>query len=118
MSKKTINPYAKTVRRFNNCFNCYPDRLNSDDIEDYFESLIKLTISQFFWRFVLNLSSSLLSVIYPFQNTTAAINTNGFIYIFRNSESVLIIKIHLESLFSPTQNIIFKGFGIKPVRQL
>lgn len=40
-SDSTISAYSRAVRRIRNHYDCYPDRLTKDQLENYFGDLIK-----------------------------------------------------------------------------
>ena len=74
-SDKTIDVYARAVRRVTNHFDCCPDLLTPDQLEIYFgqlvESLSWSTVKvdrnclQFFWRHVLKLDWQWVNIIKP-----------------------------------------------------
>ena len=39
-SKKTIDAYSRAVRRVRNQFNCCPDKLTHEQLQDYFSALV------------------------------------------------------------------------------
>jgi len=63
MSDKTVDSYARAVRRVTEHFDCSPDRLTAEQLEEYFAELIEShswsTVKvdrnglQFFWKHVL-----------------------------------------------------------------
>jgi len=74
-SAKTIDVYARAVRRVAKHFNCCPDRLTPGQLEVYFGQLVDShswsTVKvdrnglQFFWRHVLNLDWQWVNIIKP-----------------------------------------------------
>jgi site-specific recombinase XerD len=65
MSEKTIDAYGRAVRRLRTHFNCNPDKLTTEDLQNYFGDLTEShpwsTVKinrlglQFFWRYVLKI---------------------------------------------------------------
>ena len=63
MSDKTIDSYARAVRRVSSHFDCCPDQLTTEQLESYFAELVDShswsTVKidrnglQFFWKYVL-----------------------------------------------------------------
>jgi integrase len=74
-SNKTIDVYARAVRRVTKHFDCCPDRLTPDQLEIYFGQLVDShswsTVKvdrnglQFFWRHVLKLDWQWVNIIKP-----------------------------------------------------
>jgi integrase/recombinase XerD len=74
-SDKTIDVYARAVRRVTKHFDCCPDQLTSDQLEVYFGQLVDShswsTVKvdrnglQFFWRYVLKLDWQWVKIIKP-----------------------------------------------------
>ncbi|MCF6177978.1 MAG: phage integrase N-terminal SAM-like domain-containing protein [Geopsychrobacter sp.] len=74
-SDKTIDVYARAVRRVAKYFDCCPDRLTPDQLEIYFGLLVDShswsTVKvdrnglQFFWRHVLKLDWRWVNIIKP-----------------------------------------------------
>ena len=74
-SDKTIDVYARAVRRVANHFDCCPDRLTPEQLEIYFGQLVDShswsTVKvdrnglQFFWRHVLKLDWQWVNIIKP-----------------------------------------------------
>ncbi len=75
LSDKTIDVYARAVRRVAKHFDCCPDRLTLEQLEVYFGLLVDShswsTVKvdrnglQFFWRYVLKLDWRWVSIIKP-----------------------------------------------------
>ena len=78
MSENTIDSYARAVRRVSSHFDCCPDQLTVEQLEVYFADLVDShswsTVKidrnglQFFWKYVLNPSSSLKLTITHYFN--------------------------------------------------
>jgi integrase len=74
-SDKTIDVYARAVRRVTNHFDCCPDQLTPEQLESYFGQLVDShswsTVKvdrnglQFFWRHVLKLDWQWVNIIKP-----------------------------------------------------
>ena len=74
-SKKTIDCYARAVRRLRDTFNCCPDKLKPEQLEDYFADLVEShswsTVKidryglQFFWRYVLKTEWKWIDIVKP-----------------------------------------------------
>jgi integrase/recombinase XerD len=74
-SQKTIDAYARAVRRISEYFDCCPDQLTMEQRETYFAELVKLrswsTVKvdrvglQFFWKHVLKLDWEWVNIIKP-----------------------------------------------------
>lgn len=79
-SKSTIDSYARSVRRVSSHFDCCPDRLTQEQLEDYFLQLVEShswsTVKidrlglQFFWKHVLNIEWQWLNIVKPPKVTT------------------------------------------------
>lgn len=75
LSDSTIAGYSRAIRRISTYYDCSPDHLSTDQLEDYFVQLIdshswstvKLDRNglQFFWRYVLNSDWTWLKMIKP-----------------------------------------------------
>lgn len=75
MSDNTISSYSRAVRRVSNYFNCSPDHLTTDQLEDYFSKLVDShswsTVKidrnglQFFWKYVLKTDWQWVNMIKP-----------------------------------------------------
>ena len=73
MSGKTIDSYARAVRRVSSHFDCCPDQLTIEQLENYFAqlvdshswSLVKIDRNglQFFWKYVLKTDWQWLNII-------------------------------------------------------
>jgi len=74
-SKKTIEAYSRAVRRISRHFDCCPDTLTHDQLQDYFSALVdshswstvkldRLGI-MFYWRYVLKRNWDWLNLIKP-----------------------------------------------------
>jgi len=74
-SQKTIDAYARAVRRIRDHYDCCPDRLTLEQLETYFLKLVEShswsTVKidrnglQFFWRFVLKRDWQWLDIVKP-----------------------------------------------------
>ncbi len=74
-SKKTIDCYSRAVRRVSKHFDCCPDKLKPEQLEDYFAELVEShswsTVKidrlglQFFWRFVLKIDWQWINIVKP-----------------------------------------------------
>ena len=74
-SKKTIEAYSRAVRRISEHFDCIPDQLTSEQLENYFTELVEShswsTVKidrnglQFFWKHVLKLDWQWINIIKP-----------------------------------------------------
>lgn len=74
-SKKTIDAYSRAVRRISEHFDCIPDQLTSEQLENYFTELVEShswsTVKidrnglQFFWKHVLKLDWQWINIIKP-----------------------------------------------------
>jgi len=74
-SRKTIDVYARAVRRLAAYFDCSPERLNSAQLEEYFAALVEShswsTVKvdrnglQFFWRHILQRDWTWLDIVKP-----------------------------------------------------
>jgi Phage integrase, N-terminal SAM-like domain len=72
-SEKTIEAYSRAVRRITECFDCLPDKLSLEQLENYFAELVDTyswtTVKidrlglMFFWKHVLQLDWQWLSII-------------------------------------------------------
>ena len=70
---KTIDSYARAVRRVSNHFDCCPDQLTIEQLEGYFSDLVDShswsTVKidrnglQFFWKYVLKIDWQWLNII-------------------------------------------------------
>jgi len=79
-SKSTIDAYSRSVRRVSSHFDCCPDRLTQEHLEDYFLQLVEShswsTVKidrlglQFFWKHVLNIEWQWLNIVKPPKVTT------------------------------------------------
>jgi integrase len=79
-SKSTIDAYSRSVRRVSSHFDCCPDRLTQEHLEDYFLLLVEShswsTVKidrlglQFFWKHVLNIEWQWLNIVKPPKVTT------------------------------------------------
>lgn len=75
MSDKTISSYARAVRRVSKHFDCSPDHLTTEQLEDYFSKLVDShswsTVKidrnglQFFWKYVLKTDWQWVDIIKP-----------------------------------------------------
>ena len=75
MSDKTIDSYARAVRRVAEHFDCSPERLTTEQLEEYFAELIEShswsTVKvdrnglQFFWKHVLKTDWQWVNMIKP-----------------------------------------------------
>jgi len=75
MSEKTIDSYARAVRRIANYFDCCPDRLSAEQLKVYFAALVDShswsTVKidrnglQFLWKHVLERDWSWVKIIKP-----------------------------------------------------
>jgi site-specific recombinase XerD len=73
MSDKTIDSYARAVRRVSNHFDCCPDQLTVEQLEGYFAqlvdshswSIVKIDRNglQFFWKYVLKTDWQWVNII-------------------------------------------------------
>ena len=74
-SKSTIDAYSRAVRRIRNHYDCCPDKLTKDQLENYFVDLVEShswsTVKidrlglMFFWKFVLNRDWQWLNIVKP-----------------------------------------------------
>jgi len=74
-SKSTIDAYSRAVRRIRNHYDCCPDKLTKEQLENYFVDLVEShswsTVKidrlglMFFWKFVLNLDWQWLNIVKP-----------------------------------------------------
>lgn len=74
-SKSTIDAYSRAVRRVSSHFDCCPDRLTQEQLEDYFFQLVEShswsTVKldrlglQFFWKHVLKIEWQWLNIVKP-----------------------------------------------------
>ncbi len=74
-SKSTIDSYSRSVRRVSSHFDCCPDRLTQEQLEDYFLQLVEShswsTVKidrlglQFFWKHVLKIEWQWLNIVNP-----------------------------------------------------
>jgi integrase/recombinase XerD len=74
-SRKTIDAYARAVRRIKDHFDCCPDQLTLEQLESYFEKLVEThswsTVKidrnglQFFWRHVIQRDWEWFKIIKP-----------------------------------------------------
>lgn len=79
-SQKTIEAYSRAVRRVEEHFNCCPDQLTTEQLENYFVELVNShswsTVKidrlglMFFWKHVLNIDWQWLNIIKPPQIKT------------------------------------------------
>jgi len=79
-SKGTIDNYARAVRRISQYFDCCPDKLTPDQLEDYFSqfldthswSTVKVERNglQFFWRHILKIDWKWINMVKPPQIKT------------------------------------------------
>lgn len=79
-AKKTIDAYSRAVRRVSNYFDCCPDKLKPEQLEDYFAALVEShswsTVKidrlglQFFWKYVLKLDWKWVDIVKPPQVNT------------------------------------------------
>ncbi len=75
MSPRTIDLYARSVRRIRNHFDCCPDHLRPEQLEGYFSQLVDShswsTVRvdrnglQFFWRYVLGKDWEWIKIVKP-----------------------------------------------------
>ena len=73
MSDKTIDSYARAVRRVSSHFDCCPDQLTTEQLEGYFAelvdshswSIVKIDRNglQFFWKYVLKTDWQWVNII-------------------------------------------------------
>ncbi len=76
-SESTISAYSRAVRRIRSHYDCCPDRLSREQLEDYFLQLVEShswsTVKldrlglQFFWKHVLEIEWQWLDIIKPPQ---------------------------------------------------
>jgi len=74
-SDSTISAYSRAVRRIRKHYNCCPDKLTKEQLENYFVDLVEShswsTVKldrlglMFFWKFVLNLDWQWLNIVKP-----------------------------------------------------
>ncbi|TYT73782.1 tyrosine-type recombinase/integrase, partial [Desulfobotulus mexicanus] len=74
-AQKTIEAYARAVRRVSSHFNCCPDNLRPENLQDYFADLVEThswsTIKidrnglQHFWKFVLKKEWEWVEIVKP-----------------------------------------------------
>ena len=74
-SRKTIDAYSRSVRRVSEYFDCCPDQLTPEHLEDYFGQLVDThswsTVKidrnglQFFWQHVLQRNWDWIKIIKP-----------------------------------------------------
>lgn len=79
-AKSTIDAYSRAIRRVTNHFDCCPDKLNPEQLEDYFADLVEShswsTVKvdrlglQHFWKFVLNKEWKWVDIVKPPQIKT------------------------------------------------
>lgn len=75
LSHSTIDNYARAIRRITKYFDCCPDKLTPDQLEDYFSQFLEThswsTVKvernglQFFWRHVLKVDWQWINIIKP-----------------------------------------------------
>ena len=73
MSDKTIDSYARAIRRVSSRFDCCPDQLTTEQLEGYFAelvdshswSIVKIDRNglQFFWKYVLKTDWQWVNII-------------------------------------------------------
>jgi integrase len=76
-AKKTIDAYSRAVRRIKEYFNCCPDKLKPEQLEDYFADLVEShswsTVKidrnglQHFWKYVLKKDWKWVEIVKPPQ---------------------------------------------------
>jgi len=74
-SDSTISAYSRAVRRIRDHYDCCPDKLTKEQLENYFVDLVEShswsTVKldrlglMFFWKFVLNLDWQWLNIVKP-----------------------------------------------------
>lgn len=74
-SKSTIDAYSRAVRRIRGHYDCCPDKLTKDQLENYFSDLVEThswsTVKidrlglMFFWRHVLDMDWKWLNIVKP-----------------------------------------------------
>ncbi len=74
-AKKTIEAYARSIRRVRDYFDCCPDKLKPEQFENYFADLVEShswsTVKidrlglQHFWKFVLNKEWNWVDIVKP-----------------------------------------------------
>jgi integrase/recombinase XerD len=74
-AKKTVDAYSRSVRRVRDYFDCCPDQLKPDDLENYFADLVEThswsTVKidrlglQHFWKFVLKKQWKWVDIVKP-----------------------------------------------------
>lgn len=79
-AKKTIDAYSRAVRRVRDYFDCCPDKLKPEQLEQYFADLVEShswsTVKidrlglQFFWKYVLKLDWKWIDIVKPPQVKT------------------------------------------------
>ncbi len=79
-AKSTIDSYARSIRRIRDYFNCCPDKLKPNQLEDYFADLVEShswsTVKidrlglQHFWKFVLKKEWNWVDIVKPPQVKT------------------------------------------------
>ena len=99
-SKATIDAYSRAVRRIAAFFDCCPEKLSSDDLKDYFTSLIQShswsTVKldrnglQFFYRHVLDKQWEWVDIIKPPQvrSLPDIFTTNEIAHVINNTREI------------------------------
>jgi len=74
-SQKTIDAYSRAIRRVRTYFDCCPDKLKPEQLEDYFADLVEShswsTVKidrlglQFFWKYILKLDWKWIDIVKP-----------------------------------------------------
>lgn len=110
-SPKTVEAYSRAVRRIAEYFDRCPDRLNTDDLKDYFSDLLKThswsTIKldrnglQFFYKHVLEKQWQWVDIIKPpSKKTLPDILTHDEIQLIINSTRELRYRTFILTVYS------------------
>ena len=93
MPKKTVEAYSRAVRRARDYFDCCPDKLEPEQLQDYFADLVKSyswsTIKvdrlglQHFWKFVLKRDWKLGDIV----KTTSNQNNSRYPHPYRGRKA-------------------------------
>lgn len=104
-SKSTIDAYSRAVRRVSSHFDCCPDRLTQEQLEDYFLQLVEShswsTVKldrlglQFFWKHVLKIEWQWLNIVRPPKVKTIP---------------DILTPVEIERLIKGTQKLCYRVF--------
>jgi len=110
-SESTINAYSRAVRRIGSHFDCCPDKLTKEQLEDYFLQLVEShswsTVKldrlglQFFWKHVLEIEWQWLDIIKPPQiKSIPDILTSEEIELLLSATKKLCYRVFLLTAYS------------------